>query len=41
MTLYKHICPTCQIEFERTHPESVCCSRRCARFFERAKRFNQ
>ena len=35
MTLYLHICPTCLIEFVRTSITSNCCSRRCARIFER------
>ena len=38
MTLYMHVCPTCQIEFQRVHPDSVCCSRRCARILGMRKR---
>jgi len=35
MTFYMHVCLQCGIEFETTHPDSNCCSRRCARFYER------
>ena len=34
-SVYEHICPQCQIAFPSRHPDSECCSKRCARMHEK------